>query len=80
MVIFLKFFFLGVVWDAILALDIIFTSNKQPFGASMTTLVLTVISFKVYSRIVGDGKLKWVELVALALGSAIGTYFTVVYL
>lgn len=80
MVSFLKFFFLGVIWDAIVALDIIFTAEKMALSASITTLILTIASFTMYSRIVGKGELRWRELVALSLGSACGTYFMIIYL
>ena len=72
----IKFFLVGMLWDGIIALDIVFTSSKSAVGAALTTLVLTILSFKVYSKIV-DGGLNWGLLWALALGSAIGTYITI---
>lgn len=75
----ISLFFVGLIWDAIVTLDIIVTSQHLAWAAAVTTAVLTLVSFTVYPRIVKSDGLKWGNLLTLTVGSAIGTYFMVQY-
>jgi hypothetical protein len=73
------YFLLGLVWDAIVCIDLIATAHGLWFLAGITTIILTVLSFEVYDKLVAKG-LKRPLIYSLATGSAIGTMIAVKYL
>ena len=73
------YFMLGLVWDAIVCVDLIATAHGFWFLAGATTIVLTVLTFEVFDKLVGKG-LKRKLIYSLATGSAIGTMIAVRYL
>jgi hypothetical protein len=76
----LKYFIIGILWDAIVTLDVIFTAQINPLGSAITTLILTLLSFFMYSKLIDNGEMRKKEVFSLAFGSAVGTYFMVLFL
>lgn len=73
----LKLFIVGLLWDALVTVDVIVTADRSPFLAGLTTIILTIISFTVYSKVIEKGELNWKKLMWLAMGSGLGTVLSV---
>lgn len=65
-------FLAGFVWDAVITLDVLFTSQIVIPGAMVTTFAITIISATAYQTIIGDQGGKVPRILSLAAGSAVG--------
>lgn len=69
-----KWFILGLIWELIVAADIILTAGGW-FAAGATSFVLSVMSFTLYKRIANHEK--FAPILAISLGSALGTIISI---
>ena len=73
------YFILGLLWDGLVCLDVIATAHGLWFLAGISTIILTVLAFEVYDKLVSRG-LKRGCILSLALGSSVGTMIAVRFL
>ncbi len=73
-------FGVGFIWDSILTMDIVFTSQLKVIGLMSTTFLITVISYLIWPKLysIKDGIKKDMVFV-LASGSAIGAGLTIMF-
>lgn len=65
-------FMAGALFDAILSLDVVWTSHFNVGGVIATTITTTFLSYLAFDRIMDHGSANWYKVTALALGSATG--------
>ena len=65
-------FLMGILWDGIITLDVVFTARLMIPWAMVTTFAITVISATAYGAVIGDQGGKILRVLTLASGSAVG--------
>ena len=76
---YLALFLGGLVWDAIVALNLLFVADRIVAGVFISSFVLTYIVVLMYNHmLVSDGK-KRLKLFVLAVASGLGASLTTCY-
>lgn len=71
----------GLIWDSILALEMLFITERIVYGVFASSFILTYIVVLMYNRILVDNRNnnKWTKLFVLATSSALGASLTTFY-
>jgi hypothetical protein len=73
MAILLLIFCAGVIWDALVTVDVMATIAKRPMVVAVTTFALTFLSCTVYNQVFVIEGWQLDRVLALAFGSSVGT-------
>ncbi len=66
-------FFVGMAWDFILTIDIIFTAQYKILGLMSTTFLITIISYLIWPKLYSpETGIKKPMVFTMATGSALG--------
>ena len=71
----LVYFVVGLVWDVLITLDMIFVIRKRFVAVFFTSFILTILSAGVFTEVL-DEMTPW-KLLGLATGSGLGGAGTV---
>ena len=69
------YFLVGLLWDALITLDMQFVIKKQPTGVFVTSFILTVLSVSVFTEVVDE--MTTPKIISLAVGSGLGSALVV---
>ena len=72
------YFIVGLVWDAIICVELIAIAHGLWFLSGCTSFALAALGFEAYNKLVKEN-LDRIGIYALSLGSAVGTAMVVKY-